>query len=71
LTSLTRNKLCIMQRSRTATEVTLANRDWMTGFALGRREWLAAAGLALTLPALPAFATETEGQPWPHRADRQ
>jgi protein-L-isoaspartate(D-aspartate) O-methyltransferase len=32
--------------------------------ALGRREWLAAAGLALALPALPAQATETEGKPW-------
>jgi hypothetical protein len=59
---------------RTATEVTLTNMDKMPGFAqgegqasgcaLGRREWLAGAALALALPALPAFATETEGQPW-------
>jgi protein-L-isoaspartate(D-aspartate) O-methyltransferase len=52
-----------MQRSE-PTEITLPKRDQMTGFTVGRREWLAAAGLALALPALPAFATETEGQPW-------
>jgi protein-L-isoaspartate(D-aspartate) O-methyltransferase len=46
------------------TEVALANKDEMTGFAFGRRQCLAAAGLALVLPALPAFATETEGEPW-------
>jgi len=38
--------------------------DRTTGFALGRRGLLAAAGMALALPALPAFATETQGQPW-------
>ena len=42
----------------------MTSKDHMTGFALGRREWLAAAGLALALPALPARATETQGQPW-------
>ena len=52
-----------MQRSE-PTEITLANRDHVTGLTVGRREWLAAAGLALALPALPAFATETEGQAW-------
>jgi protein-L-isoaspartate(D-aspartate) O-methyltransferase len=36
----------------------------MTGFALGRRAWLAAAGLALASPGAPARATETEGRPW-------
>ena len=46
------------------TEVALANRDEMTGMAFGRRELLATAGLALALPAFPAFATETEGQAW-------
>ena len=52
-----------MQRSE-RTEVTLANKDETTGLVFGRRELLAATGLALALPALPAFATETDGKPW-------
>jgi protein-L-isoaspartate(D-aspartate) O-methyltransferase len=52
-----------MQRSE-RTEVTLANKDETTGVVFGRRELLAATGLALALPALPAFATETDGKPW-------
>ena len=45
----------------------MARRDQTTDLTLGRRDWLSAAGIALAgfaLPALPAFATETQGQPW-------
>jgi protein-L-isoaspartate(D-aspartate) O-methyltransferase len=61
-----------MDRSRTGTEVTLANQDQTSDATLGRRRWLAGAGLTLAgltladraLPVLPAHATETQGQPW-------
>ena len=52
-----------MHRSE-RTEVTLTKRNETTGLVFGRRKLLAATGLAVALPALPAFATETDGKPW-------
>jgi protein-L-isoaspartate(D-aspartate) O-methyltransferase len=57
------------------TEPEMAHIHRLTAAALGRRAMLAGAGLALAVPALPAFApacaadtpvpgTETEGKPW-------